>query len=71
MTTKSFVNNREGNRFPFGNPPIPVRPCFRCGKLTDETHSRFGVGHYHCYSAALTEQAALMMAAIANPERTI
>lgn len=31
------------------NPPIPTRPCFKCGVPTNETQSIHGVGHYKCF----------------------
>ena len=31
------------------NPPIPTKPCFKCGKLATETQSIFGVGCYKCF----------------------
>jgi hypothetical protein len=34
------------------NPKIPFAPCFKCGKLTNETQSIFGTGHYKCFSNA-------------------
>ncbi len=34
---------------------IPLRECFACGRLTDETQSIFGVGHLSCYHAAILE----------------
>jgi hypothetical protein len=30
-------------------PPIPKMPCFKCGILTNETQSIFGIGHYQCF----------------------
>ena len=37
------------------NPPIPARPCARCGSLTSETQSVYGVMHAECFKAAQTE----------------
>lgn len=34
------------------NPKIPFAPCFKCGKLTNETQSVYGTGHYKCFSNA-------------------
>jgi len=31
---------------------IPTKPCFKCGKPTNETQSVFGVGHDSCYRKA-------------------
>ena len=31
------------------NPPIPFCLCFKCGKLTNETQSIFGIGHLACF----------------------
>ena len=31
------------------NPPIPLMPCFSCGKLTNPTQSVYGVGCMSCY----------------------
>jgi hypothetical protein len=31
------------------NPPIPTMPCFACGIMTNETQSRYGVGHHRCF----------------------
>ena len=33
-------------------PPIPTKPCFNCGGLTNETQSIFGVGHDWCFRNA-------------------
>lgn len=33
------------------NPPIPTRPCARCGIPTNETHSVHGVMHAECFKA--------------------
>lgn len=30
-------------------PPIPMRPCFRCDKETNETQSVYGVGCLECF----------------------
>jgi hypothetical protein len=32
-----------------GNPPILAAPCFKCGDVTTETQSVYGVGHLACF----------------------
>lgn len=31
------------------NPPIPTKPCFICGELTNETQSKKGIAHMFCF----------------------
>lgn len=33
------------------NPPIPIQPCFACGKPTNETQSIYGIGCMKCYQS--------------------
>lgn len=41
------------------NPSIQTRPCFKCGIPTNETHSKYGIGHHQCFSSTATKDEAM------------
>jgi hypothetical protein len=45
----------EGDRY-MASRPIPTMKCFLCDKPTNETQSKFGIGHMFCLYIAIDDE---------------
>lgn len=48
------VNSDDRNivkKYKISPPPIPKKYCVKCGTLTDETQSVYGIMHMECYKS--------------------